>query len=73
MEIIAHGKDIYDKINYCNMCGCVFRTDREDGIVSLENDITKLYVQCPSCWNYILIGIAKQSFYQVKKKGENND
>ena len=53
MEILSNGKDIFDKINYCQMCGCVFRTNREDGLVELESGISKLYVECPSCYSYI--------------------
>lgn len=67
MEILSRGEDLFDKINYCQMCECVFKTNREDGIVELENGISKLYVQCPSCYSYILIGASRQIFI---KKGD---
>lgn len=70
MEILSHGKDIFDKINYCQMCGCVFKTNREDGLVELEGGISKLYVECPSCYSYILIGFSRQMI--LFGKGENN-
>ncbi len=74
MEILSQGKDIYDKINYCKMCGCVFKTDREDGMVSFENDVSKLYVECPSCYSYILIGFSRQAILiKTKDKEENKN
>lgn len=51
MEILSQGKDVYDKINYCQLCGCVFKTNRDDAIVFFENDVCKHYVECPSCFS----------------------
>lgn len=67
MEILSHGKDVYDRINYCQLCGCVFKTNRDDANVFLEENMCKHYVECPSCFSLILIGITKQIFM---KKGD---
>ena len=73
MEILSHGKDIYDRINYCNMCGCVFKTTRADANVFYENDICKCFVECPSCYSLILMGISSQRFARkdIKNYEEN--
>lgn len=60
MEILSQGKDIYDKINYCERCGCVFKTNRKDATVFFENDVCKHYVECPSCFSLILICYTRQ-------------
>lgn len=67
MKILSHGRDIYDRLNFCNVCGCVFQTTREDATVFFENDTCKCYVECPSCYSLILMAISKQSIF---RKGE---
>lgn len=68
MEILSQGKDVYDKINYCQLCGCVFKTNRDDAIVFFENDVCKHYVECPSCFSLLLQGFTKQMI--IKKDDE---
>lgn len=68
MEILSQGKDVYDKINYCQLCSCVFKTNRDDAIVFFENDVCKHYVECPSCFSLIFIGYTKQIFMKKDDK-----
>ncbi len=74
MEILSQGKDIYERINYCNLCGCVFKTNRKDATVFYEDNICKHFVECPSCNSLILVGFSKQAvFIKTKDKGERKD
>ncbi len=71
MEILANGKDIYNRINYCKMCGCVFKTTRKDAVTFFENDVCKHFVECPSCFSLIFLGFSKTLIYDVRGNTEN--
>ncbi len=73
MEILSQGKDIYDRINYCNTCGCVFKTNREDATVFYEDNICKHFVECPSCNSLILIGFSKQAVLMKTKEKDKEE
>ena len=68
MEILAHGKDVYDRVNYCQLCGCVFKTTRNDAVTFYENDVCKHFVECPSCNSLILIGFSRQTIMKKELK-----
>lgn len=68
MQILSHGKDIYDRINFCNVCGCVFKTTRDDATVFFENDICKCFVECPSCYSLLFIGASRAMIYRKDER-----
>lgn len=70
MKVFQWGHDIYNRVNTCNMCGCVFQTNRNDAIVFWEDNICKCFVECPSCHILILMGVSTQWF---TRRGDKNE